>query len=144
MKSIRNLITLLILVIAPMSAFSQSSVSPAYLKEMHKMLDACQIKEVLIQTVADSWKSMNVPMTDYNAAATALYNDLWEDIVKEYAVAYSKYFNIDDLKQINSFYETPTGKKFSKYSTLISADIQQIISTKYVTRMQNILIDYLK
>lgn len=144
MKSIRNLITLLILVIAPMSAFSQSSVSPTYLKEIHKMLEASQAKEMMIQSVAESWKSMNVPMTNYNAAATALFNDIWEDLVKDYAIAYSQYFNIDDLKLINSFYDTPTGKKFSKYSTLISADIQQIISTKYITRMQNILIDYLK
>lgn len=145
MKKICNLIILLVAIITPATIYSQSaSESEQYVAEMKKMLEASDAKEMMIQTIATSWESMHLPVSDCRAAAEAVVDDIWPDLIQDYATEYQKYFSISDMKKINEFYETSTGKKFAKYSTVMSAAIQQTITRKYASRIQQVISKFMK
>lgn len=144
MRTIYKILFTLIVAIAPACLYAQSSQADAYSLEMDKMLKAVNTKEVMIETVASSWKAMQLPLTDYDAAATAVIDAIWPDLVQDYITEYKKYFTLDDMKAINRFYATPTGEKFGKYSGAMSAAIRSTITQKYSATIQQIIMKYIK
>lgn len=121
-------------------AFAQD----AYTAEMNKMLEATQAKKQMMQTMATGWKSMNLPITDYDAAAAAVADAMWADLVNDYVVEYKKFFTLDDMKNINAFYETPTGRKFGTANPVISQAVMEIVGSKYTMTIQQALMPFIR
>lgn len=144
MKTIYRILFTLVIAIAPFCLYAQSSQTDAYSLEMDKMLKILDTKKTMIQTIAIGWKQMQLPLTDYDAAATAVIDAIWPDLAQDYITEYKKYFTLDDMKEINDFYTTPTGEKFGKYSGAMSAAIQSTITKKYSATIQQTPTKYLK
>ena len=129
------------------NAFSSLSINAQtdeYAQEMDKMLQAIDAKQVMIQTVSQGWQTMQLPLTDYSAAANDVVDSIWPGIVNIYISEFKKYYTIEDMKNINKFYETATGMKFARYSAMMSSAIQTEISQKYTATIQEILMKYIK
>ncbi|MDE5685425.1 MAG: DUF2059 domain-containing protein [Paramuribaculum sp.] len=144
MKILQKLTLTVLLALAPLCLFAQTPSSDPYVAEMNKMLQATNSKALMIQTIAISWKNLNLPLTDYETAATAVVDDLWPDLIQLYADEYKKFYSLDDMKAINEFYTTPTGKKFARHSAEMSAIIQQKINSNYTSRIQQVLMQYIR
>lgn len=141
MKTLYRFILTFIIAFAPFSIFAQTD---EYAQEMDKMLQAIDAKQVMIQTVSQGWQTMQLPLTDYSAAANDVVDNIWPGIVNIYIAEFKKYYTLEDMKNINKFYETATGMKFARYSALMSSAIQTEISQKYTATIQEILMKYIK
>lgn len=141
MKTLYRFILTFIIAFAPFSIFAQTD---EYAQEMDKMLQAIDAKQVMIQTVSQGWQTMQLPLTDYRAAANDVVDNIWPGIVNIYIAEFKKYYTLEDMKNINKFYETATGMKFARYSALMSSAIQTEISQKYTPTIQQILMKYIK
>lgn len=141
MKKLFLTLALIIGALTTMSA--QTEITPEFQTEMNKFLTLSNIKANLISTTADSWKALNMPFSNPTEVATAVFDDLWPDLVKDYTDEYAKYFTVQDMKNINNFYETETGKKLAMYQSDMAANVMKTFQTKYTTRMQNILMKYM-
>ncbi|MBP3298618.1 MAG: DUF2059 domain-containing protein [Muribaculaceae bacterium] len=111
---------------------------------MNKMLEATQTKKQMMQTMATGWKSMNLPITDYDAAAAAVVDAMWADLINDYVAEYKKFFTLDDMKNINAFYETPTGRKFGTANPVISQTMMEIVGSKYTMTIQQALMPFIR
>lgn len=141
MKPVYKILLALIVVLAPFCASAQTD---GYAQEMDKMLKAIDAKEVMIQSVSQGWKTMQLPLTDYSAAAKDVVDTLWPDIVNIYITEFKKYYTLEDMKNINKFYDTATGMKFAKYSAVMSSTIQTEITKNYTGTIQQVLMKYIK
>lgn len=141
MKTLYRFILTFIIAFTPFSIFAQSD---EYAQEMDKMLQAIDAKQVMIQSVSQGWQTMQLPLTDYSAAANDVVDNIWPGIVNIYISEFKKYYTLEDMKNINKFYETATGMKFARYSALMSSAIQTEISQKYTPTIQQILMKYIK
>lgn len=140
----KKLYRFIITFIIAFSSFSIYAQTDEYAQEMDKMLQAIDAKQVLIQTVSQGWQTMQLPLTDYSAAANDVVDTIWPGIVNIYISEFKKYYTIEDMKNINKFYETATGMKFARYSAMMSSAIQTEISQKYTATIQEILMKYIK
>lgn len=140
----KKLYRFIITFIIAFSSLSINAQTDEYAQEMDKMLQAIDAKQVLIQTVSQGWQTMQLPLTDYCAAANDVVDTIWPGIVNIYITEFKKYYTIEDMKNINKFYETATGMKFARYSAMMSSAIQTEISQKYTATIQEILMKYIK
>jgi|GEM_PF-2672308 hypothetical protein len=140
----KKLYRFIITFIIAFSSFSIYAQTDEYAQEMDKMLQAIDAKQVMIQTVSQGWQTMQLPLTDYSAAANDVVDTIWPGIVNIYISEFKKYYTIEDMKNINKFYETATGMKFARYSAMMSSAIQTEISRKYTATIQEILMKYIK
>lgn len=140
----KKLYRFIIIFIIAFSSLSINAQTDEYAQEMDKMLQAIDAKQVLIQTVSQGWQTMQLPLTDYSAAANDVVDTIWPGIVNIYITEFKKYYTIEDMKNINKFYETATGMKFARYSAMMSSAIQTEISQKYTATIQEILMKYIK
>lgn len=140
----KKLYRFIITFIIAFSSLSINAQTDEYAQEMDKMLQAIDAKQVMIQTVSQGWQTMQLPLTDYSAAANDVVNSIWPGIVNIYISEFKKYYTIEDMKNINKFYETATGMKFARYSAMMSSAIQTEISQKYTATIQEILMKYIK
>ena len=140
----KKLYRFIITFIIAFSSLSINAQTDEYAQEMDKMLQAIDAKQVMIQTVSQGWQTMQLPLTDYSAAANDVVDTIWPGIVNIYISEFKKYYTIEDMKNINKFYETPTGEKFAKYSAIMSSSIQTEITQKYAGTIQQILMKYVK
>lgn len=140
----KKLYRFIITFIIAFSSLSINAQTDEYAQEMDKMLQAIDAKQVMVQTVSQGWQSMQLPLSDYSAAANDVVDTIWPGIVNIYISEFKKYYTIEDMKNINKFYETATGMKFARYSAMMSSAIQTEISQKYTATIQEILMKYIK
>ena len=140
----KKLYRFIITFILAFSSLSINAQTDEYAQEMDKMLQAIDAKQVMVQTVSQGWQTMQLPLTDYSAAANDVVDTIWPGIVNIYISEFKKYYTIEDMKNINKFYETATGMKFARYSAMMSSAIQTEISQKYTATIQEILMKYIK
>lgn len=140
----KKLYRFIITFIIAFSSLSINAQTDEYAQEMDKMLQAIDAKQVMVQTVSQGWQTMQLPLTDYSAAANDVVDTIWPGIVNIYISEFKKYYTIEDMKNINKFYETATGMKFARYSAMMSSAIQTEISQKYTATIQEILMKYIK
>lgn len=144
MKPIRLIIIFLTIATSQICTFSQISKSERYRIEINRMLESTSARETMIISISNGWRTMNLPLTDYNAAAAAVVDEIWPDLVNIYIAEYKKYFTLSDLEVINYFYETPTGRKFSKYTTTMTNAIQHSIEAQLLPRVAETVRKYVK
>ncbi len=144
MKILQKLTLTLLLALAPLCLYAQTPSSDPYVAEMNKILQATNSRTLMIQTIAIAWENLNLPLTDYETAATAVVDEIWPDLINLYTDEYKTFYSLEDMKAINEFYATPTGKKFAIYSAEMSATIQQKINSNYTSRIQQVLMRYIQ
>lgn len=65
-------------------------------------------------------------------------NDLFPGIIEESARAYAEAFTLEELEQINAFYETPTGRKLVQTMPALMERVSRISERNAIEAMQAI------
>lgn len=124
------------------AAFANAQTVPAeYKAEVVKMLDATHARSLYVQTLEQTWTSMGI--ANASKMANGVADDLWPDLVNEFAAEYAKYLNLQDMKNLNAFYATPTGIKVCDSLNAINASVMNTVQTKYASRIQNLVMKYM-
>ena len=106
----KKIIALLMLIIASTTALTAQNVDENYMKEVNKMLVATQAKQSTIDMLSTTYQNMKLPLTSYTEAAEAIVDSFWDNYIEDYAIECMKFFTLEDLRNINAFYATPSGK----------------------------------
>jgi hypothetical protein len=64
------------------------------------------------------------------------YNEIMNEILY---ISYDKHFTLEEIKELNAFYKTPTGQKSIKTTPAIAADMMQMIHERLMPKMQIIM-----
>ena len=112
MKKVILSILLCVGFIASISAQDQE-----YRNEVKKMMElsggAVSFEQTINQMLENmQGQLMNVPAEFWIEMKTEMTKDGIDKLIEMITPIYYKYFTLEDLKQINAFYETPIGKKW--------------------------------
>ncbi len=126
---IKKLLVLAILLTVTSTTFGQ--VDREYTQTLKKMFEVSGSEESY-QAVIKQMISM------YKQQYSMVKADIWEELEKEVlktsldkltemlVPVYQKYMNLEDLRELIKFYETPVGKKFAKNTPLIMQESMQV------------------
>ena len=123
------------------NASAQSS--DPYQNEITKMLELTKARETMMTTMVNMWTNMHLPIDDMDELAEAVLDGIWEDYVVDCAAVYRKYFTLDEIKELNKFYESPIGKKISEHNSQIVTECSKVVSDKYTGRIQEIISEHM-
>ncbi len=137
-------VTLSLLIGSFVAVNAQTTVTPEYQKEVAELVQAAHMKELLVSTIAESWKSLNLPIGDYKKVSQDVVDDIWPGLVQDYTEEYAKFLDLSDIKNLVNFYKSPTGQKFVLNHNTMTANVMQTMQTKYATRIQETLMKNLK
>lgn len=92
-------------------AGAQDSADP-YREEVDKMLQLTNARHVMEATMTATFNNMHLPVSDVDGLSKAIVDEIWNDYVTECVIpTYKEHFTLDELKEVNEFYQTPVGKK---------------------------------
>ena len=110
-KIIKSLVVALIMMFASNITIQAQNPSREYVQLVKEYMQAANTKETLIATIAESYKSMNLPVKNVNALA----------------------------REIIDFYKTPEGLLLAKYSPQIAIEGTKMMETKFLSEIQSII-----
>lgn len=123
---------------------SIDSDDPQFVAELTKMLQLTNAKKNMTDAMALTWQQMGSPLTNYQQAANAVTNAIWDDVVRIYAQEYIKHFNLQDMQELNAFYESRVGKKFADASNELTQKGMQRVNQELGDKMMAIIVNYVK
>lgn len=119
--------------------------SDPYLEKVTEINNLANGRAMMEYSIVEVWKAMNVPLTDYNAAAEAVVSDIWYDLMGIYAAEYRRQgFTSEDLDNIIAFYSTPSGSKVARYTESIAQNVQKSMMSRFGGRMERALLPYVR
>ena len=144
MKKIIILFAMTLVVIATYGSFTACSDAKAqnkdpYVNEIAKMLELTNAREAMKTTMTTMWTNMRLPISDKDELANAVLDEIWDDYVVECSSVYKKYFTLDEMKELNEFYESPLGQKLSDNNVNIITECSQLVSEKFSDRIQQVV-----
>lgn len=140
----KKMIAFLMLIIASASALTAQNVDEDYMKEVDKMLIATQAKRATIDILSATYQNMGLPLTSYTEAAEAIVDSFWDNYIEDYAIECMNFFTLEDLRNLNAFYATPSGKKVASSYRTLSTKMTDIVVQKYSYQIQQALKNFIK
>ncbi|TDE17554.1 DUF2059 domain-containing protein [Dyadobacter psychrotolerans] len=127
MKKITSILTLFIL----STAFTFGQSSPAYTEKLKTMFEvsgsAVSYKAAIKQMFLMFKKQKpSVPEDVWTEFEAEFLKTSLDDLVVMLEPVYAKHLTIEDLNQLITFYETPTGRKFAKKTPMIMTESMQV------------------
>ena len=141
---LKKMIAFLMLIIASATALTAQNVDEDYMKEIDKMLIATQAKQATIDMLSTTYQNMRLPLTSYTEAAEAVVDSFWDNYIEDYAIECMKFFTLEDLRNINAFYATPSGKKVATSYGTIGTNMANMVAQKYSYQIQQALKNFIK
>lgn len=108
-----RLIIIVLLTVFSFVSSSRAEVTPEKRAEIEKMLRLTGMENLMNQMKTNL-------ITTLKPTAPRLKDSFWtkfeakldiRDLIEQIIPVYDKYYTLEDLKVVNAFYETPTGKK---------------------------------
>lgn len=126
------MMTMLLLLAASFTAFAQTTTDDEYAAEVKKYLAASKTEEQVMEQMDAQFTALKAqaPITDAQIEQmkkTAI-ESYREFVLPKYMEACKKYLTLDDLKTINAFYESPTGKKLSGSIIPLTKDLMPTLA----------------
>ena len=144
MKTIKLALTLAIAFICSFS-FTSNAASKEYENTVAKYLEVSNAKETIIVTLEQTYSGMGFQIKNMHQMCVAIVDAIWDDYLVDASSVMSKYYSIDDLKNIIAFYQTPTGAKFAKYSPTVAMECTQLMGGQnYVDKIYKVVQKYVK
>lgn len=148
MKKILFSLALLLVVAASLiscsKAGAQDSADP-YREEVETMLQLTDARQVMEATMTASFNNMTLPVSDVEGLSKAIVDEIWSDYVSECVIpTYKEHFTLDELKEVNKFYQTPVGKKVAGETAEIASELSTMAMQKYAGRIQKVAAEYVK
>ncbi len=121
---------------APLTASAQE-LSPDHIAVARKFVDLSYkittFEQTLIQTgidVSDQILKQNPDLEEQSnkaiGDAIAYFAKQKDEVLNQFARVYALRFSMDELKEMNAFYETPTGQKLAGLQSTIDQNIVQL------------------
>lgn len=144
--TMKKLILLSILTIAfTMSTIAQDKISD--IKRLLELINSEQISDAMINSMVPILKQQasekiqeNGAKEKFNSTMDALMDEAKELSNKVVSVElvniYEKHFTHEEIKDLITFYESPTGKKILEKSPEITKELMISITTKYMPEFQ--------
>jgi len=121
---------------APLTASAQE-LSPDHIAVARKFVDLSYkittFEKTLIQTgidVSDQILKQNPDLEEESnkaiGDAIAYFAKQKDEVLNQFARVYALRFTMDELKEMNAFYETPTGQKLAGLQSTIDQDIVKL------------------
>lgn len=125
-------------------AGAQDSADP-YREEVETMLQLTNARHVMEATMTASFYNMHLPVNDVDGLSKAIVDEIWNDYVTECVIpTYKEHFTLDELKEVNKFYQTPVGKKVVGKTAEIAGELSTMAMQKYAGRIQKVAAEYVK
>ena len=126
-------------------SFTSNAASKEYENAVAKYLEVTNAKETVIVTMEQTYSSMGFQINNMHQMCVAIVDSIWDDYIVGASDVMSKYYTIDDLKNIIAFYQTPTGAKFAKYSPTVAMECTQLMGGQnYVDKIYKVVQKYVK
>lgn len=132
------------LAIASTSALMAQNIDKDYMTEVNKMLIATNARQTTIDMLSTTYQNMGLPLTSYTEAAEAIVDSFWDNYIEDYAMECMKYFSLKDLRNINAFYATPSGRKAALSTGTIATNMANVAAQKYSYQIQQTLKCFIK
>lgn len=138
-KIIKSVVVALIMMFASNITIQAQNPSREYVQLVKEYMQAANTKETLIATIAESYKSMNLPVKNVNALAREIIDTIWDRYIEEEAKILQEYYSAQQLRKIIDFYKTPEGLLLAKYSPQIAIEGTKMMETKFLSEIQSII-----
>lgn len=132
------------LAIASTSALMAQNIDKDYMTEVNKILIATNARQTTIDMLSTTYQNMGLPLTSYTEAAEAIVDSFWDNYIEDYAMECMKYFSLEDLRNINAFYATPSGRKAALSTGTIATNMANVAAQKYSYQIQQTLKCFIK
>lgn len=144
MKKLFSILAAVMILAATSFSTKAQTISPEYKESVSELLTLTNTRQLIEETVTSSYNNMGLNFTiPTSQVVNTLFNKIWDRLLNDYANIYSKYYTLDEIKQLCEFYKTPLGKKFTIYSSDISRDTMGAMQ-KYNNDITKIISKYLK
>jgi len=109
----KKLFIAILLVVSLFVSAAQAQISPAKRAEIQKLLRLMGMEKLMTQMKEQM-------ITTFKAQQPGVSEDFWtrmsdkmdvRELLDQIIPIYDKYYTLDDLKNLNAFYESPTGQK---------------------------------
>lgn len=146
MKKLVLSLAMAIAMLASLTACSdpKAQSNDPYQNEVEKMLELSNSRETMVTTMTATYTNLRLPINDVEGLSKAIVDGIWDEYIVECVPIFKKYYTLDDLKALNEFYSTPTGKKLAENTPKIAAECATMTAEKLTPKIQEIVIDYMK
>ena len=129
-KVIKAAIVVLLLTTSIFSVKAQSDEN-AYQAEIERMLELTESRQAMETMLINTYRGMGLPISNITGLSRAIVNGIWDDYIRVCVIpTYKNYFTLEEIKELNAFYETPVGQKFSKNTSNIMNECSRLTSEK--------------
>ena len=140
--------SLLLLIVAAcaflVSPRAQAQTTKDYEKAVAEYLEVSNTQQTLYESIVQSYRAMNLPLTNVEEATNEILRTIWPDYIKSMAKIMQKYYSIDEMYSIIEFYKTPVGAKLAKFAPAVAQDASQImLQSDMMDKIQNVLFKYI-
>ena len=130
-----------------MTCFANAQ-SAAMQKEIDRAIALVDIRPMMEKSMAAQFEARGLTehITDPNAMYKELTDALVEPLKKIMTKVYTENFTLEEIKQMNDFYETPVGKKCMTLVPNIATVTVEILKNDQATieKIQQIVMKYVK
>tara|TARA_Y100000996_G_scaffold163026_1_gene126614 strand:- start:282 stop:707 length:426 start_codon:yes stop_codon:yes gene_type:complete len=112
---------IIILLFITFTSFSQNDDS--YEKALKKFMDTQGTWELLDIQMDLIFKQFNIDVILNEEEVKEVRKDMYKDLIKIYTPIYKNHFNIKELEEMTSFFESGIGKKFVEKSPIMMQEV---------------------
>ncbi len=141
-KLIHIFVTALIFASVSFSTKAQT-ITPAYRNAVAELLTLTNVRQITEETLTTTYSNMGLKFTIPTAqVVNIMIGNVWDGMVDDFAAIYAKYFSLDEIRQMLEFYDSPLGKKLTKYLPEINRDA--LAGTqKYESEFSSVVMKYI-
>lgn len=144
MKKLFSILAAVMIIAAASFSATAQKVSPAYKEAVNEVMTLTKTRQIVEETLTSTYNNMGLKFTiPTSQVINIMFDSLWDKMLDDYSVIYSKYYTLDELKQLCDFYKTPLGEKVTNCTPEINRDALPIMQ-KYNGDITKILSKYLK
>lgn len=131
---------MIIAIVIPVA--SARTITEEYRTEVQKYLELNKVRDNVEHTMIDLLKDPGIPLkVSYEEAASIAIGMIWDAYVEDITDLYHQYLSLEDLKQINAFFETEAGQNYVNANPIIFSETTKLMQDKYTPLMAQTLMN---
>lgn len=143
MKKLIHIFAIAIIIASVSFSAKAQTITPEYRKAVSELLTLTNVRQITEETLATTYDNMGMKFTiPTSEVVNIMIGNVWDNMVDDFAAIYSRYFTLDEIRELCQFYNSPVGIKISKYLPAINRDA--LSSTqKYESEFISVLGQYI-
>lgn len=144
MKKLIHFFAIAIIIASVSFSAKAQTATPEYRKAVAELLSLTNVRQITEETLVTTYDNMGlkfkIPTTE---VVNIMIGNVWDSMVDDFAAIYERHFTLDEVRQLCDFYNTPVGKKISKYLPEINREALSR-AQKYQSEFTSVLMKYAK